>query len=436
MLGNLHTRSAIFVAATLAGVSSLPSAAGAAVGGARPTVSHWAATWTVSPIQARPVDLAGVQPVWPGDLSPAGFANQTIRDIIWTSAGGRAARIRLSNTFGRRAITFDQVNVGVSATGASVAGKNHLVTFAGNRSITIAPGAEVVSDPIQMTVPAATDLAVSLFTRKATGPATYHSDAQQTNYVSTPGNHAASDSAAAFTTTSDSTYFLDEVDVQPDAQVKGTIVAFGDSITDGAYSTVDANHRWPNYLARRILAGPSGRLHPVVDEGISANRVLNDSACFGEAAQARFNRDVAERTDARYVVLFEGINDIGYSELPNNGCIDPNTDVSAAQIIAGYRHIITAAHAAGLKIFVGTITPFQGFSYYSAAAEAKRQVVNQWIRTSGAADGTFDFDAAVRDPANPLRLLPAYDSGDHLHPDDAGYKAIADAVDLDLFRQG
>jgi lysophospholipase L1-like esterase len=229
-------------------------------------------------------------------------------------------------------------------------------------------------------------------------------------------------------------YFLDDVDVQVSPRTRGTIVAFGDSITDGSQSTVNANARWPNDLARRILAGPPGQVHPVVDEGISGDRILNDSVCFGVNAQARFTRDVAARTGARYVVLLEGINDIGFSQTPDSGCTAPNTDVSADQIIAGYRHLIAAAHAAGLKIIGGTLIPFQGSFYYSAAAEAKREAVNQWIRTSGAFDGVIDFDAAVRDPASPLQLLPAYDSGDHLHPNDAGYQAMAAAIDLSLGR--
>jgi lysophospholipase L1-like esterase len=183
-------------------------------------------------------------------------------------------------------------------------------------------------------------------------------------------------------------------------------------------------------------------VHPVVDEGISGNRVLNNSACLGVNAQARFLRDAASRAGARYVVLLEGINDIGFSQAsPTNvypgskfGCYLPNTNVSAAQIIAGYRHLIAAAHAAGLTIFGGTLTPFRGAFYYSATAETKRQAVNRWIRTSGAFDAVIDFDKVVRDPAHPLRMLPAYDSGDHLHPNDAGYQAMANAINLALFR--
>jgi lysophospholipase L1-like esterase len=366
------------------------------------------------------------------DFSSAGFSDQTIRNIVWASAGGRSARIRLSNVFGTQPVTFRQVDIGLSAGGAAVAsGTSRRVTFAGRGTVTIRAGAEVVSDPVPLNVPAETDLAVSLFTATATGPATYHSDAQQINYVSA-GDQAGTASAAAFTTTSAHWYFLDDVDVQVGPAANGGVVAFGDSITDGYQSTVGANARWPNDLARRFLA--AGQDRAVADEGISGNRVLNDSACFGVNAQSRFFRDVAERSGARDVIMLEGINDIGFSQDPDSGCTAPNTDVSAAQIIAGYRHIIAAAHAAGLKIFGATLTPFQGSAYYSAAGEAKREAVNQWIRTSHAFNGVIDFDQAVRDPASPLQILPAYDSGDHLHPNDAGYQAMANAINLAQFK--
>jgi len=363
---------------------------------------------------AAPASMAA-----PDDFSAAGFANQTIRDIVWTSVGGQAARISLSNRFGTQPVTFGQVDVGVSAGGAYLApGTNHIVTFAGTRSVTIPPGGSAVSDPVKMTVPAETDLAVSLYAQEATGPATYHSDAQQIDYVSTPGDYADSGSARAFTITSQHWYFLDDVDVQVGPEVGGTIVAFGDSITDGYHSDVNANARWPNDLARRLLADPSGRVDAVVDEGISGNQILRNSVLFGVSAEARFLRDAAGRSGARYVILLEGINDIGLNSTP------------VAQIIAGYLDLIAAAHAAGLEIFDATLTPFQGSGYYTAAREAEREAINKWIRTSGAFDGVIDFDQAVRDPADPLRLLPAYDSGDHLHPNDAGYQAMADSINL------
>jgi len=363
---------------------------------------------------ATPARLTG-----PDDFSSVGFNDQTIRDIVWTSVGGQAVRISLSNQFGRRPVTFGQVDIGVSAGGPLIIpGTNQRVTFAGKMAVTIPPGASAISDPVRMTVPAQTDLAVSLFTSGPTGPATYHSDSQQVNYVSAAGDYADSGSATGFTTTSQHWYFLDEVDVQVGAATGGTIVAFGDSITDGYQSTVGANGRWPDDLADRLLAGPAGQVHPVVDEGISGNRVLVGSVRFGVSAQVRFLTDTADVAGARYVILLEGINDIGFSLTP------------VARIIAGYERLSAAAHAAGLKIFGATLTPFQGSGYYSAPGEAEREAINHWIRTSGAFDGVIDFDQAVRNPADPLRLLPAFDSGDHLHPNDLGYQAMADAINL------
>jgi lysophospholipase L1-like esterase len=387
--------------------------------------SHWVSSWAASPMAATPSPLASA-----GDLSAAGFKDQTIRDVVWASAGGHSARIRLSNVFGTRPVTFSQLDIGVSAGGAAVAaGTNRPITFTGHAAVTIKPGAEAVSDPIRLTIPAGTNLAVSLFTALATGPATYHADAQQDTYLAA-GNHAGRDSASPFTTTNGAWFFLDDVDVR--AATTGAVVALGDSITDGYQSTVGANARWPNDLARRFRA--AGQARPVVDEGISGNRLLTGSACSGQSALTRFTRDVAGRSGARYVILLEGINDIGYSLDPNSGCTAPNTNVSAAQIIAGYQRIITAAHAAGLTIFGATMTPFQGSDYYSAAGEKKRETVNHWIRTSGAFDGVIDFDRAVRDPAAPQKLAPAYDSGDHLHPNDAGYQAMANKINLTMFK--
>ena len=420
----LRLAAGVASAAALTAALLFPAAGAAAACGHHGVTCKWVATWAASPMAAAPTKLAA-----PDDFSEAGFDNQTIRDIVWASAGGQAARISLSNQFGTRPVTFGQVDIGISAGGPLIVpGTGHRVTFAGSASVTIAPGGDAVSDPVTMTVPAQTDLAVSLYASGPTGPATYHSDAQQINYVSTSGDHADSESGTAFTITSQHWYFLDEVDVQagaataPTAATAGTVVAFGDSITDGYRSTVGANNRWPNDLARRLLADPRARVHAVVDEGISGNRVLANSVLFGVNAQARFLRDATAVFGARYVILLEGINDIGFTLTPT------------ARIIAGYEHLIAAAHTAGLKIIGATLTPFQGSGYYSVAGEAERQAINHWIRASGAFDGVIDFDQAVRDPADPLRLLPAYDSGDHLHPNDAGYQAMANAINLALFR--
>jgi len=397
---------------------------------AREGSNHWVAAWSASPQAATPSSLAFI----PGDVSAVGFTNQTVRNIVFTSVGGSALRVRLTNSFGSQPVTFNEVDVGRVQNGATlVSGSSQIATFAGKATVTIAPGAQALSDPVPLAVQPLAHLAVSLFSAGATGSASYHFNANQTNYIAA-GDAASSASGAAFTTTTAAWYFVDDVDVLVRPEVRNAIVALGDSITDGFGSTPNANHRWPNLLAQRVLAGPPGLVDSVVDQGISGNRVLNNSACFGVDAQARLDRDVLTQTGVQFVILLEGINDIGFSQLPNSGCSSPNADVSADEIIAGYQQIIAQVHAEGLKIFGGTLTPFQGAFYFSAAGEAKREAVNTFVRTSGAFDGMIDFEEAVRDPSNPLQFLPLYDSGDHLHPNDAGYQAMANAVNLALFR--
>jgi lysophospholipase L1-like esterase len=372
------------------------------------------------------------------NLAVAGFNNQTVRNVIFTSIGGSELRVRLSNTFGTSALHVGGVSVGIVLTGAQlVPGTTHRVTFGGHVSVTVLVGAEVVSDPLSMTVSPLEDLAVSLYLPVATGPTTYHLTAQQTNYVAS-GDHAGDVSPAAYTTTATSWFFLDGVDVR-NAPSAGSVVAFGDSITDGFQSQVGANDRWPNFLARRLDARLGAKAPSVVDEGISGNRVLTDSACFGVSALARLNRDILSQTAVRDVILLEGVNDIGFSQEPNAGCFAPNTNVSATQIISGYEQIIGLVHARGLEIFGGTITPFKDAlimpgAYWSPAAEVKREAVNNWIRTSHAFDGVIDFAEAVQDPLDPLYLNPAYNSGDNLHPNDAGYEAMANAINLELLK--
>ncbi|MGH2891781.1 MAG: SGNH/GDSL hydrolase family protein, partial [Solirubrobacteraceae bacterium] len=220
------------------------------------------------------------------------------------------------------------------------------------------------------------------------------------------------------------------VDVTSQNPGLGTLVAFGDSITDGFHSTPGADARWPNDLARRLdTRFPT---LAVADEGISGDRVLTSDECCGVNALARFDRDVVNRAGVKEVILLMGINDIGFSVTPPNPVTNPLPDVSAAQIIAGYEQIIAQAHAAGLKIFGGTLTPFKGAAYYSTAGEAKREAVNDWILTSGAFDGVIDFARVVADPSDPTMMAPQYDSGDHLHPNDAGYQAMANAIPLRL----
>jgi lysophospholipase L1-like esterase len=386
---------------------------------------HLLGTWSASP---QPPDLSGV--------SRAGFDHQTLRLIAYTHFPGSRLRIRLSNTFGAGPLVIGQADLALQRAGAAtVPGSDRRLTFAGRHAVTIPAGAEVYSDPVRLTVRAGQNLAVSLFVPAATGPTTWHALAVQTNYVSTPGNHAAETGPDAFTTQVTSWFWLDGIDVVAPPR-DHAVVTLGDSITDGFGATVDANTRWPDFLARRLRATPATRRVSVLDEGISGNRVLNDSPCCGVSALARLDRDVLAQDGARWVILLEGINDIGFSGLTDPETA-PHTNVSADQIIAGYQRIIARVHARGLKIYGATLTPFKGTAfpgYYTSEGEQKRGAVNHWIRTSGAFDAVIDFDQAIRDPADPLRMLPRYDSGDHLHPNDAGYAAMAAAVDLALFR--
>jgi len=399
---------------------------------------RWVTTWTTA-------NAASDQ--------PTDFSNQTIREIVHTTIGGSAVRIRLSNTFGTRAIRLDAVFIGLQKTGLQKVGlqedgaalvprSNHEVTFGGSRSIAIPEGAEVLSDPISFSVRSGQNLAISLFTAGETGPATVHGSAFQTNYVSGVGNFAAEEGANAFalatgskTTESKITgswYFLSAVEVLASADVKGAVVALGDSITDGASSRPDKNERWTDVLARRLLAGHTKIA--VLNAGIGGNRVLTSSPCWGQNALARLGRDVLAQAGIEAVILFEGTNDIGQPDAPatdTNPCRS-RTQVTADEIIAGYKQIIARTHARGRKIFGATILPYQGVGAWTATGEAKRVAVNQWIRTSRAFDGVIDFDAALRDPARPARLAPQYDSGDHLHPGPAGHEAMGNAVDLAL----
>jgi lysophospholipase L1-like esterase len=316
------------------------------------------------------------------------------------------------------------------------------VTFGGKTSVTVPAGAEELSDPVNFTVPPLTELAVSVYLPDATGGATSHSDAQQNNYIAA-GNHVSDTAPASYTTTTGSWYFVDGLDVYS-ATAEGTVVAFGDSITDGYQSLTGADARWPNYLARRLDAALGDRAPGVVDEGISGNRVLSDSTCYGVSALSRFERDALSQPDVKSVIFLEGVNDIGFAGMADSGCSDPNNPgVTAAQIEAGYRTVIAEAHAKGVKIYAGTLMPFAGSNsvyggYFGTTyGEELRARVNTWIETSRAFDGVIDFAKVMQDPADPQYLNPAYgansaanSTGDSLHPNDVGYQAMADAVPL------
>ena len=359
-----------------------------------------------------------------GPPAPVTLSNQTIRQIVRTSIGGSRVRVVLSNVFGTAPLEIGAAHVALRQAEALISGAAKPMTFSGRPTTVIRPGAVVVSDPVELMVPALADLAIDLFVPGDLGvgpsPVTTHQGAAQTNYLSAPGNHSGSAAlpVAARTT---SWFLLARVEVVAPESTRA-IVAFGDSITDGARSTTDMNARWPDHLARR-LSQRRGAGVAVLNAGISGNRVLGDGA--GLSALARFDKDVLMQTGVTHVVIMEGINDIG---LGRN-----NPSPSADDIIAGHMQLIIRARARGLRVIGATLTPFEGANYFTPEGEAKRQAVNQWIRSSGMYDGVIDFDKVTRDPAAPSKFLPAYDSGDHLHPGDAGYKAMGDAVDLDLF---
>jgi lysophospholipase L1-like esterase len=371
----------------------------------------WVTSWSASP-----------QAAVPGWAHSAGFDDQTVRNVIYPSVGGDLIRIELTNAFGHVPLTVGRVTVAVTGPHGSVAGPLYPVSFGGHSAVRIAAGGQLFSDPVAMPVDAQQELTVSIYLPDRTGPASYHDDAQQVTWISGRGDHTADTSGAAFGTRDVSWYYLSGLVVRSPTAA-GTVVAFGDSITDGFHSSVGTNSRWPNDLARRLDALVGGPPLAVADEGISGNRVLVSSPKFGVSAQARFTRDALDVPGVRDIIVAEGINDLGFGG---------GADVSAADLIAGYQRLIAMAHARGLKIFGATLLPYQGAGYYTKSGEAKREAVNTWIRTSGAFDGVIDFDAVMADPSDPLRLNPAYNSGDNLHPNDAGYEAMANAINLTL----
>lgn len=394
------------------------------------TSSPWVATWGAAMMAA-------------GQGHAPDFSGKTLREVVHTSVGGSHVRIWFSNRFGEEPLHIGAAHIAVSANGSAGVypnghqdlsadgsairtGSDRTLTFSGAGSTVIPPGAEIVSDPVALDVPALSDMAVSIYLPDRTMATTEHAGAQQISYAAT-GNAVDAADLAGKDWRIHSWYFLSGIDVEAPGDT--AVVAIGDSITDGFRSTENANHRWPDDLAIRLASDPATKkagVLGVVNVGIGGNRVLLDGA--GPNAVSRIDPDILARSNAKYVVILESINDIARVE----GNDQPYDDL-AQHLETGIAQIAAQAHQHGMKVIGATMTPYQGCGCYSEAGEAVRAAVNQWIRTSPVFDGVADFDKAVRDPANLTRMAAHYNSGDHVHPNDAGYKAMADSIDLGLF---
>ncbi len=379
----------------------------------------WVMTWGASP-----------QPAVPGSATAA-VGDATVRDLLTSTIGGPAVRVLLTNSFGANPLVIADATIGLAGSGAAVSSERWL-TFDGRRSTILRPGAQVLSGPIGLPVAALQRLAVSLYTPTWTTRVTEHRDANQVSYIAA-GDHAGDPGAAAFRRRILSWLFVDGLEVRSPGCRARAVVALGDSLTDGYGSGVNADARWTDDLARRLAATPGADL-AVINEGIAGNRLLHSSQCCGVAALARLDRDVLAQPGATDLILLEGINDIGFSELKGRRLNAPHTEVTGAQIIAADEQIVGRAHAAGLRVFAGTLLPFRGAVYWTPRGERVREQVNNWIRTSHVFDGVIDFAAAVADPHDPERLNPAYDVGDHLHLNNAGYRAMAAAINAQTLR--
>lgn len=413
----VHRRRIVLAALTTLAVAS--TVASASAGSAYvPSIPDWVGTWAAAPAAAG----AG--------SSRLGFVDQSVRMIVHTSVGGEAVRIRLSATFGDRPLVVGHATVALPETDTPEltdveASTVRDLSFGGARSVTVPRGGQVLSDPLTMTVGALQDLVLTLYFPVETGPSTWHFTARATSFVGT-GDLAGDPGGAGFTITRTSWYFLTGVDVL-NSKLPRSIAVLGDSITDGSQSTINGNRRWTNRLAERLVTERPLALRDfgVLNEGLAGNRVLLDGSDInfpelGVNGLARFHRDVFSQTGVRTVVVLLGINDIQITNAP------------ADAVIAGLRQLVEQAQQNDVEVVVGTLLPFEGFPSWTPEKEATRQAVNAYIRGATDLDGVIDFDAVMRDPAQPTRLRPEWDSGDHIHPNDAGYRAMGDAVPLAL----
>lgn len=357
------------------------------------------------------------------------FCGVTLREIAHVSVGGTQVRVRFTNEYGTDPLTIRDAHVALSAGGsATKAGTDRALTFGGSATVRIPPGAVMFSDPVSLDLPALSDVAVSFYLpAQNMRNETFHDFADQTNYMAEGDEAASADPSQARELPS--WYFFDGVDVEAP---KGSfsVVTLGDSITDGAHSTRNGNDRWPDVLAQRLQADAATQHIGVLNEGMGGNRVLNDG--YGPSALARFDRDVLAQDGVRWMVVLESINDIGHLFRQR----DPDDIVTAAQLEHGLAQIAERAHEHGIKVMGATLTPYGGAGYSTPQGEQIREAVNDWIRNSGTFDAVVDFDKVTRDPQNPTQFNPEYDSGDHLHPNDAGYRAMGSAIDLALLEQG
>lgn len=383
--------------------------------------AHWVTAWATAlqPIPQR-AEL-------PALYRAPDVDERTVRQIIYPTLDGQTARIRMSNEYGRGPLVIRALAIAPSAGGAAAqAGREARVTFGGHSGVSVPPGAQVDSDPVRIDIAAGRPYAISAYMGAGQTMGGWHRVANQLNYVSAPGNHVDDADGHAYERRFTQSAWVTGLAV--DAPQGSTVAAIGDSITDGMRSTLNANRRWPDALARRLRA--EGRTNvAVIDLGISGNRLLSDSACYGDALQRRFGQDVVAHPGVRTAILLIGINDINFQAMPPRAGLDcdtPHTAVTADDLIAGYRRVIAEAHAHGIRILGATLTP----ASLPPQREAIRLAANRWIRAGGAFDGVVDFDAALRDPADPARLRRAYDSGDHIHPSDAGYTAMGAAVPI------
>ena len=376
------------------------------------TNGRWVGTWAAAPQSPTAA------------LPFSSFRGATLRQVVHTSIGGQKVRVRFTNAFGTLPLRITDVHFALSAGDDKIQpATDHLAKFNGESSVKIPAGAEIYSDAVDMNLPAFSDLDVSFYLPKQNIPiVTYHYRAWQTNYAVAGEKPNAEILANA--ETEPSWYFIDGVDVMA-GKSSSAVICFGDSITDGSGSTTSANHRWPNYLAMRLAVSRETAKLSVLDEGLAGNRVLNKG--IGESALARFDRDVIAQSGVAYVIILEGINDI--SKAIN--AADPLEAITAKDLEMGLIQLAYRAHVHHIKVLIATLTPCGSGA---GKGEELRETVNQWIRQSTAFDEVVDFDRAVEDPSNPRHFLPKFDSGDHLHPSDDGYKAMADAIDLSVLK--